>query len=90
MADVDLAILQSLVADSRSLRKSRRLTLNDLALVVRKSVGWLPEVERGLSEPSISDLRNLARAIYIPISILFSQAKPAPEEANFIVWQGGR
>ena len=89
MAAIDLALLGSLGADLGSLRKSRGLTLNDLALVIRKSVGWLPQVERGLSEPSISDLRNLARAIDISISILFSQAKPAPEEASFIVRQGG-
>ena len=87
MAAIDLALLGSLGADLGSLRKSRGLTLNDLALVIRKSVGWLPQVERGLSEPSISDLRNLARAIDIPISILCSQAKPSPEETSFIVRQ---
>ena len=60
------------------------------ALVIRKSVAWLPEFKHGLSEPSSSDLRNLARAIDISISILFSQAKPAPEVASFILRQGGR
>ena len=72
MAAIDLALLGSLGADPGSLRKSRGLTLNDLALVIRKSVGWLPQVERGLSESFISDLPNPARAIVIPVSILFS------------------
>ena len=90
MAAIDLALLGSLGADLGSLRKSRGLTLNDLALVIRKSVGWLPQVRRGLSESSLSDLPNPARAIDIPVSILFSQAKPASEEASFIVRQGGR
>ena len=90
MAAIDLALLGSLGADLGSLRKSRGLTLNDLALVIRKSVGWLPQVRRGLSESSLSDLPNRARAIDIPVSILFNQARPAPEEAGFIVLQGGR
>ena len=60
------------------------------ALVIRKSVSWLPEVEHGLSKPFRSDLRNLARAIDIPVSIPFGQAKPAPEEAGFVVQQSGR
>ena len=53
MAAIDLALLGSLSADLGSLRKSRGLTLNDLALVIRKSVGWLPQVRRGLSESSL-------------------------------------
>ena len=90
MAAIDLALLGSLDAYLGSRRKSRELILNDLALVIRKSVGWLPQVERGLSEPSISNQLNLARAMDIPVSIPFIQANPAPEEASFVVRQGGR
>lgn len=90
MSALDLALLDSLGADLRSLRKSRGLTLSDLAEAVNKSVGWLSQVERDLSEPSINDLRDLARALDIPISMLFGQAKAAPEEAGFVVRQGAR
>ena len=85
MSTLDLTLLDSLGADLRSLRKSRCLTLSDLAQAVRKSVGWLSQVERDLSEPSITDLRDLAKALDIPMSMLFGQAKAAPEEAGFVV-----
>ncbi len=42
---------KTLGADLRSLRKSRRLTLEDVAGRLGKSVGWLSQVERDLSSP---------------------------------------
>ena len=87
MTALDPSLLDSLGADLRSLRKSRGLTLSDLAEAVGKSVGWLSQVERDLSEPSINDLRDLAKALDIPMSMLFGQAKSAPEEAGFVVRQ---
>jgi transcriptional regulator with XRE-family HTH domain len=90
MSVLDLANLNTLGADLRSIRKSRGLTLSDLAATVGKSVGWLSQVERDLSEPSINDLRDLAKALDIPLSMLFGQAKSAPGEAHFIVRKGAR
>lgn len=90
MSALDLTLLDSLGADLRSLRKARGLTLNDLAEAVGKSVGWLSQVERDLSEPSINDLRDLAKALDIPMSMLFGQAKAAPHEAGFVVRKGAR
>lgn len=43
---------KTLGADLRSLRKSRRLTLGDVATRLGKSVGWLSQVERDLSTPA--------------------------------------
>ena len=48
--------------DLRALRKARGLTLSELALKVGRSVGWLSQIERGLSTPGIADLRRLATA----------------------------
>lgn len=90
MSAFDPTLLDSLGADLRSLRKSRGLTLSELADAVGKSVGWLSQVERDLSEPSINDLRDLAKALNIPMSMLFGQAKAAPNEAGFIVRKGAR
>ena len=67
MTALDPSLLDSLGADLRSLRKSRGLTLSDLAEAVGKSVGWLSQVERDLSEPSINDLRDLAKALDIHV-----------------------
>ena len=85
MSAFDVTLMNTLGADLRSLRKSRGLTLSDLAAAIGKSVGWLSQVERDLSEPSIDDLRELAKALSIPISTLLSTAKAAPCEAGFIV-----
>ena len=90
MSALDFTLLDSLGADLRSLRKSRGLTLSLLAKIIGKSVGWLSQVERNLSEPSINDLRDLAKALDIRMSMLFGQAKAVPEEAGFVVRQGAR
>ena len=90
MSALDFTLLDSLGADLRSLRKSRGLTLSRLAKITGKSVGWLSQVERKLSEPSINDIRDLAKALDIRMSMLFGQAKAVPEEADFVVRQGAR
>ena len=59
---------RTLGADLRALRKARGLTLIDLADTLGRSVGWLSQVERDMSEPTISDLRDMARALDVSIS----------------------
>jgi transcriptional regulator with XRE-family HTH domain len=49
-----------LAADLRALRKSRGVTLTELALKLGRSVGWVSQVERGISRPSIDDLKAIA------------------------------
>ena len=62
---------QSLGADLRTLRKARGMTLQALADALGRSVGWLSQVERDKSEPSVSDLRDISAALDVPISMLF-------------------
>ncbi|MEM8731555.1 MAG: XRE family transcriptional regulator [Pseudomonadota bacterium] len=80
----------SLGADLRALRRARGLTLADLAAQLDRSVGWLSQVERDLSAPSITDLRHIAAALGIPVSMLFGQAAGPAEEAGFVVRKGAR
>lgn len=80
----------TLGADLRALRKARGLTLNALATGLNRSVGWLSQVERDLSEPSISDLRQIATQLDVPVSILFGQAPAPAHEAGFVVRNGAR
>ena len=73
-------IQTTLGADLRALRKARGLTLADLAARLGRSVGWLSQVERDLSDPSISDLRAMARVLDVSVSSLFaSEARPGEE-----------
>lgn len=80
----------SLGADLRALRKARGMTLADLAGRLGRSVGWLSQVERDMSAPSITDLRHLAAALDVPVSILFGQAPAPADEAGRIVRAGAR
>ena len=90
MSDARAVHPASLGADIRALRRSRRLTLADLSQRLGRSVGWLSQVERDLSSPGISDLRELAAALDVPVSILFGQSSVPVVEAGRIVRAGGR
>jgi transcriptional regulator with XRE-family HTH domain len=80
----------SLGADIRALRKARGLTLADLSDRLGRSVGWLSQVERDLSDPSITDLRHLAAALGVPVSTLFGQSAAPAAESGYVVRAGAR
>ncbi|MBI6630106.1 helix-turn-helix domain-containing protein [Pontibaca salina] len=80
----------SLGADLRALRKTRGLTLAQLAQRLGRSLGWLSQVERDLSGPSLEDLREIAAALDVPPSMLATQSRAPEREAGFIVRQNGR
>ncbi|TIN79664.1 MAG: helix-turn-helix transcriptional regulator, partial [Mesorhizobium sp.] len=61
-----------LAGDIRALRKARGLTLAEIALKLDRSVGWVSQVERGLSIPSLGDLRAFAELFGVPLSLFFS------------------
>lgn len=84
------ALPKTLGADLRALRRTRGLTLQHLADRLGRSVGWLSQVERDLSEPSISDLRHLASALDVSISMLAQHEAAASAETGRIVRQGTR
>lgn len=90
MIQSDLSKSTSLGADLRALRKARGLTLAGMAEALGRSVGWLSQVERDLSEPSVDDLRLIAAQLGVPISILFGQAQVPVEEAGLIVRANAR
>lgn len=90
MQQFDPAKAHTLGADLRALRKSRGMTLNDLADQLGRSVGWLSQVERDKSEPSISDLRLIAEALGVPMSLLFGHASAPAEEQGYVVRAGAR
>jgi len=80
----------SLGADLRALRKSRGFRLNALALKIGRSVGFLSQVERGLSDPSLSDLRKLAAALEVPLGFFFAHEASDPGEIGYIVRANAR
>ncbi len=75
---------RTLGADLRALRKTRGLTLIALAEMLGKSVGWLSQVERDKSSPTVADLRAMAAALDVSVSSLF-RTGAAPGEEGLIV-----
>jgi len=86
----DVSRTRTLGADLRALRKARGRTLTDLAEALGRSVGWLSQVERDISEPSITDLRQIAEALGVPMSLLFGHASAPVEEQGYVVREGAR
>jgi len=80
----------SIGGDLRALRKMRGQTLSDLATRLDRSVGWLSQVERDLSEPSVNDLRQIAAELDVPISLLFAHAPAPASEVGYVVRNGAR
>lgn len=79
-----------LASDIRALRRARGLTLAEIALKLGRSVGWVSQVERGLSTPSLSDLRAFAELFGVPISLFFSHDVPQESERGVVVRAGRR
>jgi transcriptional regulator with XRE-family HTH domain len=76
--------VRTLGADLRSLRKSRKLTLEDLAGQLGKSVGWLSQVERDLSTPDPEDLTQMAQIFDVPQSLFSGPAAPVAEVGRVV------
>lgn len=86
----DPATPRTLGADLRALRKARGLTLAELSAELDRSVGWLSQVERDLSTPSITDLRHIAAALGVSVSMLARHAAAPADEAGFVVRSDAR
>lgn len=80
----------SVGSDIRALRKSRKLTLVELTERLNRSLGWLSQVERGASEPSIQDLRRIAQIFDIPISFFFRHHDVPERERGVVVRASAR
>lgn len=71
--------------DIRALRKARGMTLKDLASVVGRSLGWLSQIERGQTTPSVRDLGLVADTFGISISFFFRSASRDEAERGIIL-----
>lgn len=79
-----------LAGDIRALRKARGLTLAEIGLRLGRSVGWVSQVERGLSVPSLGDLRAFAELFGVPLSLFFGHDVPTEKERGVVVRAGSR
>ncbi|TCD14603.1 helix-turn-helix domain-containing protein [Oricola cellulosilytica] len=81
---------RSVGQDIRALRNSRGITLEELSKRTGKSLGWVSQVERGLSRPSVDDLHTIARILGVPLSMFFGVADAPEEERGLIVRASAR
>ena len=68
--------LEALAILIHDLRKYKKLTLAQLAQKIERSVGFLSQVERGLSRPTVADLTAISHALDVPTTYFYSLSKP--------------
>lgn len=83
--------MNAIVGDNiRALRKLRGMTLEAVAAEVGCSVGWLSQLERGMSSADDETLGAISQTLDCPISLLFG-ADPGPEiEQGYVVRAANR
>lgn len=69
----EIAALATLIHD---LRKHKKFTLKQLADKMGRSVGFLSQVERGLSQPTVADLTAISETLGVPTTYFYRQPKP--------------
>ena len=75
----------------RELRKVRGLTFDQLAARCDKSVGYLRQVERDLTRPSVGSLQDISEALAIHVGWFFQPTSvDDTPEAQFVVRGGTR
>ena len=62
---------ETLGAEIRELRKARGLTLEELASRIGRSVGYVSQVERGLSPLTIPNLKAIAEILGVGVNWFF-------------------
>lgn len=70
----------------RDARKQRRLTLQRVAESTGLSIGFLSQVERDITTPSLSSLVSIAKALDLPVSAFLHQ----PDIPNAVSRREGR
>ncbi|MEM1430625.1 MAG: XRE family transcriptional regulator [Pseudomonadota bacterium] len=70
----------------RDLRKVKGMTIPQLAEVSGLSTGFISQMERGLSSPSVDALRKIAKALDVSISWFFRNDEAVDKtERNYVV-----
>ncbi len=77
-------------SEIRQLRKVRGMTLQELAQATGKSVGFLSQVERNLSKPSVAALQVISEVLGVHVGWFFPEEPSASRERDFIVRASNR
>ena len=80
----------SLGDEIRHMRKAKGLTLSGLSRKTGLSIGYLSQVERGISGLSIKALKQVSDAMGVQVARLFQEMEPVPEHEKGIVVRANR
>jgi len=88
--------MEELSALLRDLRRRKNLSLSVLAQRIGRSTGFLSQVERGLSQPTVADLTAISEALGVPTTTFYLPEKPRalpwvtrPHERRTLYYEGG-
>lgn len=84
--------IEKLGHEIRQLRKVRGLTLEQMARATGKSVGFLSQVERNITRPSVAALQKISEALGVHIGWFFpvDKAEQSEDEKRYIVRKANR
>jgi len=74
----------------RDLRKAKRITLAELAKKVNKSVGYLSQVERGVSSLPIGVLQQISEVLGVRVSWFFQAEEEVPDDERELIVRAGQ
>ncbi|MBI3708248.1 MAG: cupin domain-containing protein [Proteobacteria bacterium] len=80
----------ALGAEIRHVRKAKGLTLSGLSRRTGLSIGYLSQVERGISGLSIKALKQVSDSLGVQVARLFQESGPVPEHERGIIVRANR
>ncbi|CCE02489.1 conserved hypothetical protein [Bradyrhizobium sp. STM 3809] len=72
----------------RDLRRDRKLSLESVAAETELSIGFLSQIERGLSSPSLRVLATLADVLGVGIAALFGNSPSGDAASDSVITRG--
>lgn len=63
----------------RDLRTRKKVTVRELAAQIDRSIGFISQIERGLSQPSVEDLDAISQALEVPFRY-FVEPEQSPRQ----------
>jgi transcriptional regulator with XRE-family HTH domain len=73
----------------RRLRRSRGMSIAQLAQRIGRSIGFVSQIERGMSRPTVKDLYAISVGLGVQIGWFMLDKAPAPERERGVVVRAG-
>ena len=89
-ADDDADLSADIGRDLRAIRQSKGLTLAEVAEKLGRSIGFLSQVERGISDLSTQELRKVAELFDVPVSWFLMLSDVSEDERGMVTRAGLR